>query len=38
MIAHLRPGQETRKATIHKPIAELTEADVRAALLRLAPS
>jgi len=33
MIALLRARAEPRKVTIHKPISEITEADVRAALL-----
>jgi len=32
MIALLRPGAEPRKVTIHKPVAELTEEEVRGAL------
>jgi hypothetical protein len=38
MIALLRPGHEPRKTTIHKAVTELTEADVRSALLRLPPA
>ena len=32
MIALLRSGTEPRKVTIHKPVSEVTELDVRSAL------